>query len=308
MDGGMMASQPDRAAIAEKYKFRISDEQHDELIRKYTRDLTQRVIDGRTMPVIGREDEVDRVLTILLQMGRSNACLIGSAGVGKTALFTAVARELHYNADKMPKLLRGARVIEVEMSRIGAGAQDRSEYEGRLVPILDGAAERNATRELPLIIFCFDEIHTISGRSHATSASGIAELFKPYLTTGDLQFIGATTRDEYTQYIVPDPALDRRFQKIELKESTHEETIIILKGLRENYERFFGLSIPEERLIRCCDLTAQFMRNRRNPDKSLIILDGACARALRKGFDTLDDDSVRESLADEINVTVRAIE
>ncbi len=292
-----------------QHDYRVADDEFEHLISHYARDLTKKVRDGRTDPIIGREAEVDQVTTILLQRGRSNACLLGGAGVGKTALFTALARELVMNEDNLPNFFRGARVIELEWGTLGAGASTRGEYEGRLVPILNGAAERNDANRYGPIIFCLDEIHTIMQSSGTTSAAGVSELLKPYLTSGDLQVVGATTADEYAEYIVKDPAMDRRFQKVELREPTVEETIKILQGIRPGFQRHFELNISDEMIEKTVELATSFLRGRNNPDKSIITLDGACARALKRGLQgkDLDLQSIQMALGDECGLPWSAI-
>ena len=187
---------------------------------------------------------MEELITILMQRGRSNAVLLGPAGAGKTALFVALAQAIV--ADKVPKMLKNSRVIEMELSTFAAGTTTRGEFEGRLIPFFKGTAERNASKKFPPMILCIDELHTIMPTCHATAASGMSDIMKPYLTAGDLQIIGATKRDEFNQFVRPDAAMERRFQKVIVEEPSIEATIHILKTLKPKYEKHFEIKISDE--------------------------------------------------------------
>lgn len=286
--------------------FKVSDDELGTIIERYTRDLTELSRLGKFDPVIGREREVDELVTILLQRGRSNAVLLGPAGVGKTALFLALAQTIV--AGNVPKMLKDARVIEAELSTFAAGTATRGEFEGRLIPFLKGVAERNASKKYPPIIICIDELHTIMPNCHATAASGMSDIMKPYLTTGDLQVVGATTRDEFNQFIRPDAALERRFQKVYVEEPTIDDTIYILKKLKSRYETHFDLKISDEICERLVRSTTKYLRKQTNPDKSIITLDQACAHAVKAGHQELTWASIAQTIGTQIGVVGSAIE
>lgn len=295
-----------KEAATKKANFKISDEELNSLIKRYTRDITEQDREGKFDPISGRDKELDQVILILLQRLRKNVLLLGPAGVGKTALFIGLAQLI--NQDRVPEMLKGARLIELEMSMMGAGSQSRSDLEGRLMPIVKGVAERNATRSMPPIIFCIDEIHQLMIAFKSSSYSGIADLLKPYLTVGDLYVIGATTREEYEDYMKIEPAIDRRFQKITLEMPDQETTCNILLKMKPLFEKHYGFKIPDEACRRIVRLADRFIRNRSNPDKSIITLDQACAHAIRSGNTTeLDDNSINIAIAGEAGINEKAV-
>lgn len=290
----------------ESGSFIIPDQELEELLLHYTRDITALDRTGKFDPITGRDTEIDLMTLILLQRLRKNIMLLGGAGVGKTALFIGLAQWINQN--KVPDMLKGSRLIELEMSMIGAGSQSRSELEGRLMPIIKGVAERNATRKNPPIIFCIDEIHQLMLCFKGSSFAGIADLMKPYLTAGDLYVVGATTREEYDDYVTAEPAIDRRFQKIFLVTPDAEMTYGILINMKGNFERHYGFKIPKEACARIVRLTDRFMRNRNNPDKSILTLDLACARAAKAGIkDSLEDKFIDAAVASEAGIDAKAI-
>jgi len=289
-----------------KTSFKISDEELNDLLGKYTRDFTEQDKTGRFDPISGRDKELEIVTLILLQRLRKNVMLLGPAGVGKTALFIGMAQLINQN--KVPKILQNAKLIELEMSMIGAGSSSRAELEGRLMPIIKGVAERNATKEHPPIIFCMDEIHQLMISFKASSYSGIADLMKPYLTDGNLYVIGATTAEEYTDYVKQEPAIDRRFQKLTLEVPDDETTITILKNMRSNFEKHYEFKIPDEIVEHIVKMTGRYIRNRNNPDKSIICMDQSCAHATMRGVtDALDKDSVSVAIGAEANINPDAV-
>ena len=210
------------SASAKTARFVISDEELEGLLHRYTRDITAMDRAGKFDPITGRDEEIDLMTLVLMQRLRKNIMLLAGAGVGKTALFIGLAQWVAQN--KVPEMLEGSRLIELEMSMIGAGSQSRAELEGRLIPIVKGVAERNSARAGPPIIFCIDEIHQLMLSFKASSFGGVADLMKPYLTAGDLYVIGATTREEYDDYVSVEPAIDRRFQKIIIRTPDLEMT------------------------------------------------------------------------------------
>lgn len=293
-------------SAAAKPRFVVSDEELEGLVHRYTRDITAMDRAGKFDPITGRDAEIDHMTLILLQRLRKNILLLGAAGVGKTALFIGLAQWI--NAGKVPKMLQGARIIELEMSMIGGGSQSRADLEGRLIPIVKGVAERNATHTQPPIIFCIDEIHQLMLAFKASSYSGIADLLKPYLTAGDLYVIGATTREEYDDYVTVEPAIDRRFQKIMLATPDVEMTYGILLNMKGNFEKHYNLEIPKEACARIVKLTDRYIRNRNNPDKSILALDLACATAVKNGVEkALDAASIETAVAAEAGIDARAV-
>ena len=297
---------PDALEAKPASAFIISDQELNGLLSRYTRDLTQQDRDGKFDPITRRDEEIDRMVLILLQRLRKNVLLLGPAGTGKTALFIGLAQLI--NAGKAPPMLANAQLIELEMSMIGAGSQNRADLEGRLIPIIKGVAERNAAKNRPPIMFCIDEIHQLMLPFKASSYSGIADLMKPYLTAGDLYVVGATTQEEYDEYVKVEPAIDRRFQKITLREPDLEMTVEILMNLKGNFEKHYGLTVPREACVRVVKLTDRFIRNRNNPDKSILSLDYACACAIKKGVTgILDSASVDSAVAAEAGIDAAAI-
>ena len=276
--------------------FVISDDELEKLLNRYTHDITAQERAGRFDPITGRDEEIDQMTLILLQRLRKNIMLLGGAGVGKTALFIGLAQVIA--AGKVPDMLKGARIIELEMSMIVAGSQSRSELEGRLMPILKGVAERNATHQAPPIIFCIDEIHQLMLAFKASSYAGVADLMKPYLTAGDL----------YEDYVTIEPAIDRRFQKIMLETPDMPMTLNILINMKANFEKHYGITISRDACARVVKLTDRYIRNRNNPDKSILTLDHACARMIKAGgTGELDAASIEAAVASEAGIDAAAV-
>lgn len=286
-------------------KFRVSNEALEELIFKFSRDISAQVARDRFDPIIGRDKELYDLVMILLQRERKNVLLLAGAGVGKTALFVGLAQKIFKN--EVPKKLAGARILELEMSSLSAGAGSRSDFEGRFVPMIKGVAERNASKLFPPIILCIDEIHMIMPSCIASGAAGVADLMKPYLTTGDLLMIGATTRDEYDDYVKADPALDRRFQKIFMDPPTEEQCKVILRGLKQRFATHYDLIVSDEVCDQIVYLTSKYLRRRNHPDKAILMLDQACARSVMSGKPELDMEDVRESLGHESGIIPSAL-
>lgn len=292
--------------MSSKPNYVISNSELEGLLTRYTRDITAQERAGKFDPISGRDAELDQMTLILLQRLRKNIMLLGGAGVGKTALFIGLSQWIAQN--KVPKMLKGARLIELEMSMIGAGSQSRADLEGRLIPIVKGVAERNASRLAPPIIFCIDEIHQLMISFKASSYSGIADLMKPYLTEGNMYVIGATTREEYQDYVAIEPAIDRRFQKITLREPDNPMTVNILINLKGNFEKHYGVEITPEACARVVKLTDRYIRNRNNPDKSILALDHACARFVKaEKTGALDAASIEEAVASEAGIDAGAV-
>ena len=261
--------------MAKKYNFTIPQDDFDDLLKLYCRNYTELEREGRFDPIVGRDEEIDNMILILLQRNRKNACLLAPAGVGKTALVVGLAQAVV--AGRVPAYLKDAQVIELDMPAMAAGTSSPAEFQARFIPICKGLAERYHHPEFKRYIMFIDEVHTIMPTVTGSAYAGLSEVMKPYLTVGDLHVVAATTRDEYRMYVGIDPALDRRFQKIHLKMPNAEETFKILQGVRPNYERHHQLEIPDECLQEVVKLTEEHMRRRTQPDKSIITMDAACA-------------------------------
>jgi len=255
--------------------FKYTDDEANELIRKYCTDFTELARAGRFDPIHGRDEEIDQVVLILLQKGRKNVMLQAPAGVGKTALCVGLAQTII--ADGVPDYLKGARVLEVDLAAMAAGTASMSEFQGRIVPLLKAVAERYHSAEHPKFILFFDEIHQLMPSCSGSSYAGLSEVLKPYLTAGALHVVGATTKDEYRMYIGIDPAMDRRFQKVNLSVPDDKGTLKILQAVRKAYEKHHNLIITDHACKLILKLTGKYIRSRNNPDKSIMMVDAACA-------------------------------
>lgn len=256
------------------YNFKVPQEELDRLIHKYCRNYTAMAREGRFDPIVGRDAEIDQVMLILLQRNRKNACMLAPAGVGKTALVAGLAQAIV--AERVPEYLKNAQVLELDLPAMAAGTNSAGEFQERFIPICKGIAERYQCPDIPRYIIFIDEIHTIMPTVTTSAYAGLSEVMKPYMTVGDLHILGATTLDEFRMFVAVDPAMDRRFQKVNLKMPSAEETLTILKGIRPGYERHHKLKIPDECIEELVVLTEEHMRKRTQPDKSIITMDAAC--------------------------------
>ncbi len=257
------------------YNFLVPQEELDELLSLYCRNFTTLAQDGRFDKIVGRDKEIDQVMLILLQRSRKNACMLAPAGVGKTALVAGLAQAIV--TERVPNYLKNAQVIELDMAAMAAGTNSPAEFQERFIPICRGLAERYQYPEFPRYIMFIDEIHTIMPTVKGSAYAGLSEVMKPYMTVGDLHILGATTLDEFREYVAADPALDRRFQKVHLAVPNVEETTMILQGIRGSYEKHHQLTITDEAITEIVKLTEEHMRKRNQPDKSIITMDAACA-------------------------------
>ncbi|GKX68762.1 ATP-dependent Clp protease ATP-binding subunit [Inconstantimicrobium mannanitabidum] len=248
---------------------------------KYGSDLTQQAAEGKLDPVVGRDEETERVLEILCRRIKNNPCLIGDPGVGKTAIAEGLAQRIVEG--NVPQILKDKRVVSLDLSSLIAGAKYRGEFEDRLKSVMQ---DIKAAGDVFLFI---DEIHTIVGAGGAEGAIDASNILKPSLARGEIQCIGATTIDEYRKYIEKDSALERRFQPVMVGEPTKEETLQILNGLRDKYEAHHGVKILDEALKAAVELSDRYITDRYMPDKAIDLIDEAAAKVRIKSFITPPD-------------------
>ena len=242
------------------------------VLQRFTRDLTADAREGRLEPIRMRAEEIARVIDILLRHGKNNPALTGPAGVGKTAIVEGLAQRLV--AGEVPLGLRDTRVLAVDHVALLAGTQFRGQYEDRLRGLVD------ETRADPSVILFIDELHNLIGQGTALGAAmDAANMLKPALVRGDFRVIGATTEDEYDRWIRGDPALERRFQRIVVRELSADETLTVLHSRRERLERHHNVVISEEAIRAAVELTDKHQLDRHRPDRAIDALDEACAHA-----------------------------
>ena len=241
------------------------------ILKKFGEDLTEKAKNGELDPVIGRETEVQRLITVLLRRTKSNPVLIGEAGVGKTAVVELLAQKI--SKEQVPSQLIGKRIFEIDLAGMLAGTKFRGQFEERLKNVIK-ALEKHQE-----IIAFIDEIHLLAGTGSAEGAMDAANILKPALARGKIKLIGATTFDEFKKSIEKDSALNRRFQSVQVEEPSLNETIYILKGLREKYEKYHNIEVSDEVLGEIVDMSARYIFDRQMPDKAIDILDEAGALA-----------------------------
>ncbi|MEK6549410.1 MAG: ATP-dependent chaperone ClpB [Nitrospirota bacterium] len=261
---------------------RVTDQEPEEkyqALAKYSRDLTDLARKGKLDPVIGRDEEIRRVIQVLSRRTKNNPCLIGEPGVGKTAIAEGLAQRV-VNGD-VPEGLKNRRVVALDMGALVAGSKFRGEFEDRLKAVLREVEEAAGT-----VILFIDEIHTLVGAGAAEGAMDASNMLKPALARGDLRCVGATTLDEYRKRIEKDPALERRFQPVTVAEPSVEDTVSILRGLKERYEVHHGVRIKDSALIAAATLSKRYISDRFLPDKAIDLVDEAASR-LRMEIDSM---------------------
>src|SRR5437899_7307322 len=237
---------------------------------QYGRDLTREVEEGRLDPAAGRQRETRRLITVLGRRQKNNPVLIGEPGVGKTAIVENLARRI-YEGD-VPSVLRGKRIVSLNIGGMVAGAMFRGQFEQRIKSILE------ELRQAKDVIVFIDELHTVVGAGAAEGAVGAADMLKPALARGELRCIGATTLDEYRKHIEKDAALERRFQPVMVREPSVEDTISILRGLKQRYEQHHNIKIKDAALVAAAVLSHRYIADRFLPDKAIDLVDEAAAR------------------------------
>lgn len=261
---------------------------------QYSRNLTEYAREGRLDPVIGREDEIQRVIQILSRRTKNNPCLIGEPGVGKTAIAEGLARKIVEG--NVPETIKEKRVLTLDLSGMVAGSKYRGEFEERIKRVI------NEVMSDGNVLLFIDEIHTIIGAGGAEGAIDASNILKPSLARGELQIIGATTIEEYRKYIEKDPALERRFQPVVVDEPSEQESILILKGLRDSYEAHHQVKILDEALVAAVKLSTRYINDRFLPDKAIDLIDEAASKVRLSTY--IDSPEIRK--LEEENIRLEA--
>lgn len=245
-------------------------------LNQFGTDLTKQALEGKLDPIVGRKEEIERVIQILSRRTKNNPCLIGEPGVGKTAVVEGLAEKIV--SDDIPEMLKNKRVVTIDISSMVAGAKYRGDFEERIKKCL------NEVKKAGDVILFIDEIHTIVGAGSAEGAIDAANILKPLLARGEIQLIGATTLNEYRKYIEKDAALERRFSPVQVNEPSIEDTVQILNGIRDKYEAHHNVKITDEAIKSAVDLSVRYINDRFLPDKAIDLIDEAASRIKMKTF------------------------
>uniref|UniRef100_UPI0035649B55 Clp protease N-terminal domain-containing protein n=1 Tax=Rhodosalinus sp. TaxID=2047741 RepID=UPI0035649B55 len=275
LEAGAVSPQKLNEAINDLRKGRTADtesaEEGYDALRKYARDLTEAAEQGKIDPIIGRDEEIRRAMQVLSRRTKNNPVLIGDPGVGKTAIAEGLALRI-VNGD-VPESLRDKKLLALDMGALIAGAKYRGEFEERLKAVLS-----EITAAAGEIILFIDEMHTLVGAGKADGAMDASNLLKPALARGELHCVGATTLDEYRKHVEKDAALARRFQPLYVDEPTMEDTVSILRGIKEKYELHHGVRISDSALVAAAQLSDRYITDRFLPDKAIDLMDEAASR------------------------------
>ncbi|MDQ7823041.1 MAG: AAA family ATPase [Candidatus Eremiobacteraeota bacterium] len=275
------------------------EKKEPKLLAQYARNLIELARSGKMDPVVGRNDEIRRVLQIITRKGKNNPVLIGEAGVGKTAVIFGLAQRIAEG--KVPDMIKDRILLDLPMASIVAGAKHRGEFEERLQQIMKEVSEN------PDIIIFIDEIHTIVGAGDSKGGMDAGNILKPMLARGEFPVIGATTIDEYRKYIETDPALERRFQPVLVNEPSEEDTLLILKGLLERYEKHHGVKFTDKALLAAVKLSVRYLPDRNLPDKAIDLIDEAAAKVRMRSVSISDGESPTFEVNDEAIAEVVAL-
>ncbi len=264
-------------AEPEEYKlFQGGEKSQSDILEQYSTDLTRQAMEGKLDAVIGREEEIARIMQILSRRTKNNPCLIGETGVGKTAIVEGLA--LRIANGSVPDAMKSKKILTLDLAGMVAGSKYRGEFEDRMKKLI------REVKTVGNVILFLDEVHTIIGAGGAEGAIDASNMLKPSLARGEIQLIGATTIAEYRKYIEKDAALERRFQPITVEEPTKEQCMAILEGIQPKYEAHHGVSIEKEALEAAVELSKRYVTDRNLPDKAIDILDEACSKVSLAGF------------------------
>ena len=264
-------------AEPEEYKlFQGGEKSQSDILEQYSTDLTRQAMEGKLDAVIGREEEIARIMQILSRRTKNNPCLIGETGVGKTAIVEGLA--LRIANGSVPDAMKSKKILTLDLAGMVAGSKYRGEFEDRMKKLIQ------EVKTVGNVILFLDEVHTIIGAGGAEGAIDASNMLKPSLARGEIQLIGATTIAEYRKYIEKDAALERRFQPITVEEPTKEQCMAILEGIQPKYEAHHGVSIEKEALEAAVELSKRYVTDRNLPDKAIDILDEACSKVSLAGF------------------------